>query len=113
MAPIDEKVDAINEVINNITEEQELNNRKINYFGQDKYINLYVNRVGIILYYIVFILLALSFYLNRESYSIIMIVISLILFALLPFVIKYITNFAYEQFLGLLKLFYKGNSLYL
>ena len=113
MAPIDEKVDAINEVINNITEEQELNNRKINYFGQDKYINLYVNRVGIILYYIVFILLALSFYLNRESYSIIMIVISLILFALLPFVIKYIANFAYEQFLGLLKLFYKGNALYL
>ena len=110
---IQAKVRAINAAITDITGEQEINNRKINYFGQDKYVNMYVNRIGLILYYIVFILLALSFYYNRESYSIVMIVISLIVFALLPFVIKYITRFAYEQFLGLLKVFYKGNALYL
>lgn len=110
---IQDKVRAINAAITDITGEQAINNRKINYFGQDKYVNMYVNRIGLILYYIVFILLALSFYYNRESYSIVMIVISLIVFALLPFVIKYITRFAYEQFLGLLKLFYKGNALYL
>ncbi len=110
---IQAKVRAINAAITDITGEQAINNRKINYFGQDKYVNMYVNRIGLILYYIVFILLALSFYYNRESYSIVMIVISLIVFALLPFVIKYITRFAYEQFLGLLKVFYKGNALYL
>lgn len=110
---IQAKVRAINAAITDITGEQAINNRKINYFGQDKYVNMYVNRIGLILYYIVFILLALSFYYNRESYSIVMIVISLIVFALLPFVIKYITRFAYEQFLGLLKVFYKGNVLYL
>lgn len=110
---IQDKVRAINAAITDITGEQAINNRKINYFGQDKYVNMYVNRIGLILYYIVFILLALSFYYNRESYSIVMIVISLIVFALLPFVIKYITRFAYEQFLGLLKVFYKGNALYL
>ena len=110
---IQAKVRAIDAAITDITGEQAINNRKINYFGQDKYVNMYVNRIGLILYYIVFILLALSFYYNRESYSIVMIVISLIVFALLPFVIKYITRFAYEQFLGLLKVFYKGNALYL
>jgi hypothetical protein len=110
---IQAKVRAIDAAITDITGEQAINNRKINYFGQDKYVNMYVNRIGLILYYIVFILLALSFYYNRESYSIVMIVISLIVFALLPFVIKYITRFAYEQFLGLLKVFYKGNVLYL
>ena len=110
---IQAKVRAINAAITDITGEQAINNRKINYFGQDKYVNMYVNRIGLILYYIVFILLALSFYYNRESYRIVMIVISLIVFALLPFVIKYITRFAYEQFLGLLKVFYKGNVLYL
>jgi hypothetical protein len=110
---IQNKIRAIDSTIRDITGEQALSNRKVIYFDQDKYINLYVNRIGVILYYIVFILLALSFYLNRESYSIIVIVISLIIFALLPFVIKYITRFAYEQFLGLLKMFYKGNALYL
>jgi hypothetical protein len=110
---IQAKVRAIDAAITDITEEQSINNRKNNYFSQDKYVNMYVNRIGLILYYIVFILLALSFYYNRESYSIVMIVISLIVFALLPFVIKYITRFAYEQFLGLLKVFYKGNALYL
>jgi hypothetical protein len=110
---IQAKVRAIDAAITDITGEQSINNRKMNYFSQDKYINMYVNRIGLILYYIVFILLALSFYYNRESYSIVMIVISLIVFALLPFVIKYITRFAYEQFLGLLKVFYKGNALYL
>jgi hypothetical protein len=110
---IQAKVRAIDAAITDITGEQSINNRKINYFSQDKYVNMYVNRIGLILYYIVFILLALSFYYNRESYSIVMIVISLIVFALLPFVIKYITRFAYEQFLGLLKVFYKGNALYL
>ena len=110
---IQAKVRAIDAAITDITGEQAINNRKMNYFSQDKYINMYVNRIGLILYYIVFILLALSFYYNRESYSIVMIVISLIVFALLPFVIKYITHFAYEKFLGLLKVFYKGNALYL
>jgi hypothetical protein len=108
-----QKVKSINFAIDEIKNEQQRNARHSYFFSQDNYINLYRNRVALILYYIVFILLALSFYLNSESYSIIMIVLSLILFALLPFVIKYITRFAYKQFLDLVKLFYDGNVRYL
>jgi hypothetical protein len=108
-----QKVKSINSAIDEIKNEQNRNNRHSYFFSQDNYINLYRNRVALILYYIVFILLALSFYMNSESYSIVMIVLSLILFALLPFVIKYITRFAYTQFLELLKMFYDGNVLYL
>jgi hypothetical protein len=109
---INQKVKSINFAIDEIKNEQNRNNRHSYFFSQDNYINVYRNRVALILYYIVFILLALSLYMNRESYSIVMIVVLLILFALLPFVIKYITRFAYNQFLNLLKLFYDGNVRY-
>ena len=108
-----QKVTSINYAIDEIKSEQNRNNRHSYFFSEDTYINLYRNRVALILYYIVFILLALSLYLNRESYSIVMIVMLLIIFALLPFVIKYLTRFAYDQFLGLVKLFYDGNVRYL
>jgi hypothetical protein len=107
------KIGAIKNAITDITSDQNRNNRNYYFFSQDNYINMYRNRVAFILYYMVFILLAISFYMNRESYSIVMIVIALILFALLPFVIKYITQFAYTRFLGLLKIFYKGNARYI
>lgn len=109
---ISQKVKSINFAIDEIKSEQNRNNRHSYFFSQDNYINVYRNRIALILYYIVFILLALSLYLNRESYSIVMIVVLLILFAVLPFVIKYITRFAYNQFLNLLKLFYDGNVRY-
>ena len=109
---INQKVKSINFAIDEIKDEQNRNNRHSYFFSQDNYINVYRNRVALILYYIVFILLALSLYLNRESYSIVMIVVLLIIFAVLPFVIKYITRFAYNQFLNLLKLFYDGNVRY-
>jgi len=107
------KIGAIKNAITNITSDQNRNNRNYYFFSQDNYINMYRNRVAFILYYMVFILLAISFYMNRESYSIVMIVVALILFALLPFVIKYITQFAYTRFLELLKIFYKGNARYI
>lgn len=110
---IKDKIAAIDQTIAEITSEQNINNRTHYFFSQDNYVNIYRNRIAFILYYVVFILLAISFYLNRDSYSIYMIVLALILFALLPFVIKYITRFAYVQFLELLKLFYKGNARYL
>jgi hypothetical protein len=108
-----QKVKSINFAIDEIKNEQNRNNRHTYFFSEDTYINLYRNRVVLILYYIVFTLLALSLYLNRESYSIVMIVVLLIIFALLPFVIKYLTRFAYDRFLDLVKLFYDGNVRYL
>jgi hypothetical protein len=113
MEQIKNKINVIKEAIDGITSEQNINNRNHYFFSQDNYLNLYRNRVVLILYYMVFILLAVSFFLNRESYNIYMIALSLILFGLLPFVIKYITRFVYYRFLELLKLFYKGNARYI
>ena len=73
---IQNKIDAIKKTIDDITSDQNRNNRNYYFFSQDNYINIYRNRVAFILYYIVFILLAISFYMNRESYSIVMIVIA-------------------------------------
>jgi hypothetical protein len=107
------KLDAIDNAINEINSTAITNNRRGYYFSQDKTILIYVNKVLLILYYIIFIVFAVSLYLNRESYSIISIVIILILFGLLPYIIKYITRFAYNKFLDLAHLFYKGNVRYL
>lgn len=107
------KLNAIDQAINQINSTSMTNNRIGYYFSQDKTILIYVNKVLFILYYVVYIVFAVSFYLNRESYSPISIVIILVLFGLLPYIIQYITKFAYERFLNLAHLFYKGNARYL
>lgn len=108
-----QKNEAIELAITDIESEATINNRLGYYFGQDQATMIYVNQIMLILYYIVFLILALSFYLNRESYSIFLIVVCLVLFGLLPFVIKFITNYSYEKFLDLSHMFYNGNARYL
>ena len=108
-----QKNEAIELAITDIESEATINNRLGYYFGQDQATMIYVNQIMLILYYIVFLILALSFYLNRELYSIFLIVICLVLFGLLPFVIKFITNYSYERFLDLSHMFYNGNARYL
>jgi len=107
------KLNAIDQAINQVESTSMTNNRIGYYFSQDKTILVYVNQVLLVLYYVVYIVFAATLYLNRESYSTISIVIVLVLFGLLPHMIKYITKFAYERFLDLAHLLYKGNARYL
>uniref|UniRef100_A0A6C0B6G3 Transmembrane protein n=1 Tax=viral metagenome TaxID=1070528 RepID=A0A6C0B6G3_9ZZZZ len=107
------KLNAIDNAINEISSSAMTNNRRGYYFSQDKTILIYVNQVLLVLYYIIFVVFAVSLYLNRESYKISSIIIILVLFGLLPYMIKYITRFAYNKFLDLTHLFYKGNARYL
>lgn len=107
------KLNAIDQAINQVESTSMTNNRIGYYFSQDKTILIYVNQILLVLYYFIYIVFAVTFYLNRESYSTISIVIILVLFGLLPYMIKYITKFAYERFLELAHLFYNGNTRYL
>jgi NhaP-type Na+/H+ or K+/H+ antiporter len=107
------KVDAVNEAINEIESKTMINYRIGNNFTQDKVISQYTNNILFLLYYVIFILFAVSLYLNRETYSTFLIVIILLIFGVLPFIIKYITRFAYYRFLDISHLFYIGNARYL
>jgi hypothetical protein len=107
------KLIAIKVAINELESKTMINDRVGHNFIQDKVISQYTNNILFFLYYVIFILFAVSLYLNRESYSTFLIVIILLIFGVLPFIIKYITNFAYNRFLDIAHIFYNGNARYL
>jgi hypothetical protein len=107
------KIKAIKEAINELESKTMINDRVGHNFIQDKVVSQYTNNILFFLYYVIFILFAVSLYLNRESYSTFLIVIILLIFGVLPFIIKYITNFAYNRFLDIAHIFYNGNARYL
>jgi len=107
------KLIAIKDAINELESKTMINDRVGHNFIQDKVVSQYTNNILFFLYYVIFILFAVSLYLNRESYSTFLIVIILLIFGVLPFIIKYITNFAYNRFLDIAHIFYNGNARYL
>jgi len=109
----DNKLAAVQDAINELESKTMINDRIGHNFIQDKVISQYTNNILFFLYYVIFILFAVSLYLNRESYSTFLIVIILLIFGVLPFIIKYITNFAYNRFLDIAHIFYNGNARYL
>ena len=109
----DKKLAAVKEAINELESKTMINDRIGHNFIQDKVVSQYTNNILFFLYYVIFILFAVSLYLNRESYSTFLIVIILLIFGVLPFIIKYITNFAYNRFLDIAHIFYNGNARYL
>ena len=110
---ISDKLKAVKEAINELESKTMINNRVGHNFIQDKVLSQYTNNILFLLYYVIFILFAVSLYLNRESYNTFLIVILLLIFGVLPFIIKYITNFAYNRFLDIAHIFYNGNARYL
>ena len=99
------KNEAIDKAIAEVEAKTNINNRLEYVFSQKLLMANYV-------YYVVFILMALSLYLNREKYGMVVSVLILLLFGLLPFIIGFITQFAYHRFLDLAHVFHTGNVMY-
>jgi hypothetical protein len=106
------KHNAIDKAINEVESKTNINNRLEYVFSQKLLMAKYVNQIMFYVYYVVFALLALSLYLNRESYNLIVIILLLLMFGFLPFIIGFITRFAYHRFLDLAHLFHSGNVMY-
>jgi hypothetical protein len=107
------KVTAVKDAINELESKTMINDRIGHNFIQDKVMSQYTNNILFFLYYVIFILFAVSLYLNRESYSTFLIIVILLIFGVLPFIINYIALFAYNQFLYIVHIFYNGNARYL
>jgi hypothetical protein len=106
------KLVAIDKAIVEVESKTNINNRLEYVFSQKLLMARYVNQIMFYVYYVVFALLALSLYLNRESYNLIVIILLLLMFGFLPFIIGFITRFAYHRFLDLAHIFYSGNVMY-
>lgn len=106
------KNEAIDKAIAEVEAKTNINNRLEYVFSQKLLMARYMNKILFYVYYVVFILFALSLYLNREKYGMVVIVLILLLFGLLPFIIGFITQFAYHRFLDLAHVFHSGNVMY-
>ena len=106
------KNEAIDKAIAEVEAKTNINNRLEYVFSQKLLMAQFVNKILFYVYYVVFILMALSLYLNREKYGMVVSVLILLLFGLLPFIIGFITRFAYHRFLDLAHVFHSGNVMY-
>lgn len=83
------------------------------YFTENQALVLYINKMLIFTYVIIYIILVFGFYTRYGEISAMKIGILLTVFALLPFTIDFISKFIYKRFKEILHMFYEGNSLYL
>jgi hypothetical protein len=110
---IEEENKKIKKEIDLLNDSTTLNARLNTYYSEDRAFSIYLNRVLLIAYIIVYVFLLLTLYLNRATMPIISIVAMVVVFFAFPFFIDSFSKYAYSQFLNIMHLFYKGNSFYL
>ena len=99
--------------VNSLNDSTLLNSRINTYSLEDQALALYLNRILLIVYVIIYGFVLFSLYLNRAKTSILTMVAITITFFALPFFIDTISKYMYHRFLDIMQLLYKGNSLYL
>ena len=83
------------------------------YFTENQALALYINKMLIFMYVIVYAIFVFGLYTRYAELSAVKIGALLIIFAILPFTIDFVIKFVYKRFKEVLHTFYKGNSLYL
>jgi hypothetical protein len=86
-------------------------NRVNEYYSQDEVMFVYIQKVLTILYIVIYFFFI--YFLYSSEYSKPMSILYLIIFAILPFVLRLISQFLYTVFLQVLHLFNNGNAAYL
>lgn len=99
--------------IQNLDSDANMVSRTETYFTENQALVLYINKMFIFMYVIVYMILVFGMYTHYGKISAVKIVILLTVFALLPFTIDFMSKFIYKRFKEILHIFYKGNSLYL
>jgi len=99
--------------IDSLTDTTSKNLRLNTYSSEDQALVLYLNRIMLLSYIVIYVFVVLSLYLNRETTSIATTVSIAVIFAALPYFIDLISKHMYYRFLNIMQLLYKGNSVYL
>ena len=103
----------LKEKIQNLENEANVASRMDTYFFEDQALVLYINKMLIFVYVVIYLIMAFGFYTHYGEMSALKIGGLLTIFAILPFAIDLISKFIYKRFLEILHFFYRGNSLYL
>ena len=103
----------IKKEIDSLTDSTSKNLRLNTYSSEDQAMVLYLNRIMLLSYIVIYVFVLLSLYLNRETTSIATTVSIAVIFAALPYFIDLISKYMYYRFLNVMQLLYKGNSVYL
>ena len=103
----------LKEKIQIIENDANVASRADTYFNENQALVLYINKMMIFMYAIIYIIMAFGFYTQYGKMSALLIGGLLTIFAILPFTIDFISKFIYKRFLEILHFFYSGNSLYL
>ena len=103
----------LKEKIQNLENEANVASRTDTYFFEDQALVLYINKMLIFVYVVIYLIMAFGFYTHYGEMSALKIGGLLTIFAILPFAIDLISKFIYKRFLEILHFFYRGNSLYL
>ena len=103
----------LKEKIQNLENDANVASRTDTYFTENQALVLYINKMLIFVYVIIYLIMAFGFYTHYGEMSALKIGGLLTIFAILPFTIDFISKFIYKRFLEILHFFYRGNSLYL
>lgn len=103
----------IKKEIDSLTDSTSKNLRLNTYSSEDQAMVLYLNRIMLLSYIVIYVFVLLSLYLNRETTPIATTVSIAVIFAALPYFIDLISKYMYYRFLNVMQLLYKGNSVYL
>jgi hypothetical protein len=99
--------------IDNLKSDTDVSDRAESYFSEDKALVLYINKMMIFMYIIIYLVLLFGLYMNYAETTPIKIGIIVVIFTAIPFTIDFLSKFLYKRFHEILQFFYKGNSLYL
>ena len=103
----------IKKEIDSLSDSTSKNSRLNSYFSEDQAMVLYLNRIMLLSYIVIYVFVLLSLYLNRATTPITTTFSIAAIFAALPYFIDLISKYMYYRFLNVMQLLYKGNSVYL
>jgi hypothetical protein len=103
----------IKKEMDSLTDNTTKNTRLNTYFAEDQAMVLYLNRILLLTYIMIYVFVLLSLYLNRATTPITTTISIAVIFAALPYFIDLISKYMYYRFLNIMQLLYKGNSVYL
>ena len=102
---------AINKESKRLNDEVAKQNRINSYSNIDIQMQKYINKLLLVIYAVLFLLLLLSLFLNREGSSLITSIIVAAFFLVYPFSMSFIGTNLTNMFVSLKNTFYKGNAL--
>ncbi len=98
-------------IIQEVASENEKTKRIAEYSDTDVLLQIYINRVLLLIYAVLYLLLLLSLYVHREETPIAISIIIALFFLAYPFFIDFVGTNLSSMFVSLKNTFYTGNAL--